>query len=72
MWQSIGKDGLWIYVDEGIQRLANLTSLDLFNNNKITNEGIQRLTNLTSLNLRDNKTITEGALLHFKDLIIIK
>src|SRR5690348_13792094 len=45
--------------DEYLERLPNLTKLDLHKHNAVTNEGIRKMTKLTKLDLTWNKQITD-------------
>ena len=45
--------------DNNLKVLINLTSLNLINNNNITDKGIKGLINFTSLDLFDNNIITD-------------
>jgi hypothetical protein len=55
--------------DDDLQLFAkNLTSLNLWNNSKVTNKGLYGLKNLTTLYLWDNSTITDKGLKGLKNL----
>jgi Leucine-rich repeat (LRR) protein len=56
----------------GVQRLVNLTHLNLKGNAKITNEGIRKLVNLTSLDLSRNELITIEGLRNLTNLSSLK
>ena len=56
------------FSDKNMNALANnLTSLDLWKNNKITDTGLSTLVNLTSLNLFHNNTITDECINNLKN-----
>ena len=49
-------------------KFKNLTSLNLYNNNKITDEPVKQLINLTSLNLSNNRIITDESVKELTNL----
>jgi len=48
--------------------LINLKSIDLSDNQIITDEGIKNLSNLSYLNLKCNKVITDNGIINLIDL----
>ena len=48
--------------NEQLREFVNITSLNLYGNNIITDESLKRLTNIASLDLSYNKVITDSSL----------
>ena len=64
---DLSKDYYYI-CDNELNKMVNLTSLNLSDNSNITNNGLVYFTNLTSLNLNNNKNITDEGLEHLVNL----
>jgi hypothetical protein len=56
----------------GVERLVNLTHLNLKGNAKITNEGIRKLVSLTSLDLSRNELVTIEGIKNLTNLSSLK